>query len=142
MVSIRQAQLEDIKELIELAGEMGYEITAQGIQPILEHYISNPDYYLLLALKDDIILGMVGFNIKYYLHREKPVTYIGSLVVKEDFRAQGIGKLLMHKVEEVARERKSNSIQLNSNKRRVRAHEFYKRLGFSEVSLKFEKILK
>ena len=45
------------------------------------------------------------------------------------------------KVEITARERGCNSIQLNSNKRRIRAHKFYQKLGFMEMSLKFEKIL-
>jgi ribosomal protein S18 acetylase RimI-like enzyme len=139
MVVIREAGFNDLAQIVELALEMGYKISPQGIRPVLEHHIKNPDYYIFLAVENDQVIGMVGFNIKYYLHREKPVLYIGSIVVREKFRSLGIGKMLMAKVEEIAKQRGCNSIQLNSNKRRLRAHEFYKKLGFEEVSLKFEK---
>lgn len=141
MVNIRNATLNDLEEIIQLAGEMGYQVTREGIKGVVEHFINNPDYYLVLAEKDRQVLGMVGFIIKYYLHREKPVLYVGSMAVKESFRSQGIGRKLMEQVEVIAKERGCNSIQLNSNKRRVRAHKFYEKLGFVEVSLKFEKIL-
>jgi len=141
MVNIRNASLSDLPEVVKLASQMGYEVKPEGIKPVLMHYIDNPDYYLLLAEEKGLVVGMVGFTIKYYLHREKPVLYIGSMVVKEIFRSQGIGEKIMNKVEEVALKRGCNSIQLNSNKRRTRAHQFYEKLGFVEISLKFEKLL-
>ncbi|MFZ7103070.1 MAG: GNAT family N-acetyltransferase [Peptococcaceae bacterium] len=139
MMVIREAVLEDVQDVVELALDMGYEITKEGIMPVLKHHIDNPDYYLLIADDAGRVVGMVGFNIKYYLHREKPVLYVGSMVVREALRGKGIGRKLMEKVEEIARRRNSNSIQLNSNKRRKAAHQFYEKLGFSEISLKFEK---
>jgi GNAT superfamily N-acetyltransferase len=141
MVDIRDATLGDLPEIVDLASQMGYEVTAEGIKPVLTHYINNPDYYLLIAEKDGQVIGMAGFTVKYYLHREKPVLYVGSLVVKEEYRSQGVGKNLMERMELIARQRGCNSIQLNSNKRRVRAHKFYEKLGFVEMSLKFEKVL-
>lgn len=141
MVDIRDATLGDLPEIVDLASQMGYEVTGEGIKPVLTHYINNPDYYLLIAEKDGQVIGMAGFTVKYYLHREKPVLYVGSLVVKEEYRSQGVGKNLMERMELIARQRGCNSIQLNSNKRRVRAHKFYEKLGFVEMSLKFEKVL-
>ena len=131
----------DLREIVDLAFEMGYKVTPEGIKPVLMHYINNPDYYLLVAEEAGQTIGMVGFSIKYYLHREKPVLYIGSMAVKEAYRSRGIGKKLMEQVEVIAVKRGCNSIQLNSNKRRIRAHQFYRSLGFEEVSFKYEKVL-
>jgi len=141
MVSIRNACIEDLEEVVKLDLDLGYQVTPEGIRAVLIHHIENPDYYLLLAEEQNEVMGMVSFNIKYYLHREKPVLYIGSMVVKEKFRSLGIGRRLMEEVERTAGKRGCNSIQLNSNKRRIRAHQFYERLGFVEVSLKYEKVL-
>ncbi|MGI6226677.1 MAG: GNAT family N-acetyltransferase [Peptococcales bacterium] len=141
MVEIRFATLDDLEEVVQLAAELGYQITPEGIKGVVQHYINNQDYYLFFAEEENKVLGMVGFTIKYYLHREKPVLYIGSMVVKEAFRSKGIGKILMDHVEIIAKKRGCNSIQLNSNKRRVRAHKFYEKLGFVEMSLKYEKVL-
>ncbi|QNB46223.1 GNAT family N-acetyltransferase [Thermanaerosceptrum fracticalcis] len=142
MVEIREAELGDIEAIIILVGELGYTMTREEERDVLRYMIENPDYYVYLAIYQGEIVGLVSFNIKYYLHKARPVAYIGSMVVKEGLRSLGIGKMLMAKVEEIALIRNCLSIQLNSNKRRVRAHEFYRKLGYSEVSLKFEKILK
>ncbi len=142
MLALKEAELCDVDAIVELAAELGYTTTKEQVRDVLQRMLENPDYYVYLALYQGEIVGLVSFNIKYYLHKAKPVAYIGSLVVKEGLRSLGIGKMLMHKVEEIAKGRNCQSIQLNSNKRRVRAHEFYKQLGYSEVSLKFEKTLK
>ena len=141
MVLIRKACIDDLEEVVKLDSDLGYQVTAKGIRAALIHHIENPDYYLLVAEEQDEVMGMASFSIKYYLHREKPVLYIGSMVVKEKFRSQGIGGKLMEEVERTARQRGCNSIQLNSNKRRKGAHRFYENLGFAEVSLKYEKLV-
>jgi ribosomal protein S18 acetylase RimI-like enzyme len=53
-------------------------------------------------------------------------------------RGQGIGATLMAYIEDEARRRGAARMQLTSNRERVRAHEFYERLGFvaSHVGMK------
>ena len=53
-------------------------------------------------------------------------------------RGQGIGATLMAYIEDEARRRGAARMQLTSNRQRVRAHEFYERLGFvaSHVGMK------
>ena len=53
-------------------------------------------------------------------------------------RGQGIGATLMSYIEDEARRRGAARMQLTSNRERVRAHEFYERLGFvaSHVGMK------
>ena len=53
-------------------------------------------------------------------------------------RGQGVGASLMAYIEDEARRRGAARMQLTSNRQRVRAHEFYERLGFvaSHVGMK------
>ncbi len=53
-------------------------------------------------------------------------------------RGQGIGATLMAYIEDEARRRGAARMQLTTNRERVRAHEFYERLGFvgSHVGMK------
>lgn len=46
-------------------------------------------------------------------------------------RGQGIGRQLMDHIETEARRRGAARLQLTTNKKRLRAHEFYQRLGFT-----------
>ena len=50
--------------------------------------------------------------------------------VKESNRGQGIGTLMVEWALEEARRRRCRRVQLTSNKLRVEAHGFYRRLGF------------
>jgi GNAT superfamily N-acetyltransferase len=53
-------------------------------------------------------------------------------------RGRGIGATLMGHIETEARRRGAARMQLTTNRERVRAHEFYERLGFvgSHVGMK------
>lgn len=53
-------------------------------------------------------------------------------------RGQGIGATLMAHIEDEARRRGAARMQLTTNRKRVRAHEFYERLGFvgSHIGMK------
>jgi GNAT superfamily N-acetyltransferase len=53
-------------------------------------------------------------------------------------RGQGIGATLMAYIEDEARRRGAARMQLTTNRQRVRAHEFYERLGFvgSHIGMK------
>ena len=51
----------------------------------------------------------------------------------------GIGKMLMERVEELAKERGISMIGLASGFQRTEAHEFYERLGYQKTSFRFSK---
>lgn len=55
---------------------------------------------------------------------------IEAVRIDEKFSGQGIGSWMIKKAIEFAKERGVKIIQLTTNKKRTRVHEFYKRLGF------------
>lgn len=56
-------------------------------------------------------------------------------------RGQGIGGILMAHIEDEARRRGAARMQLTTNHERVRAHDFYQRLGFTASHLGMKKYL-
>ncbi len=68
---------------------------------------------------------------------------IEGLVVEDEYRGNGIGRLLVDAAETWARRRNCASMRLVSNVVRERAHEFYKRLGYSVLKTQhaFKKLL-
>jgi GNAT superfamily N-acetyltransferase len=68
---------------------------------------------------------------------------IEGLVVEDEYRGNGIGRLLVEAAEAWARRRNCTSMRLVSNVVRERAHEFYKRLGYSVIKTQhaFKKVL-
>jgi ribosomal protein S18 acetylase RimI-like enzyme len=59
-----------------------------------------------------------------------PRVEIGGLVVDESCRSQGVGRLLMARVEEWARSNGFTEARLRSNVIRESAHLFYENLGY------------
>lgn len=58
---------------------------------------------------------------------------IENVHVAENRRNSGIGTRLMNCAIEIAKKQNCSIIQLTSNKTRIEAHRFYKRLGFEST---------
>jgi len=66
---------------------------------------------------------------------------IESVRVAADLRGQNVGTALMKEAIRLAREGGCGLVQLTSDKRRARAHLFYRRLGFVQSHVGFKKDL-
>lgn len=56
--------------------------------------------------------------------------FVEDVVVDEDYRGNGYGKLLMQEVIDIAKKANVKQIKLQSNSKRVSANVLYKKLGF------------
>lgn len=87
--------------------------------------------------EDGTIMGMANIRIESQLHHERKVCEIMELYVKEEFRNRKIGKQLLDKVKEKAREEDCERVELSSSNWRKDSHRFYMDNGFdmSHVNL-------
>lgn len=83
---------------------------------------------MLTALDNDKFVGGVYGSIT------EDSMYIAWLVVDEEYRGKGIGKILMCKIEEKAKEQSIYSINLGTVE--FQAREFYEKLGYKVVLIK------
>jgi GNAT superfamily N-acetyltransferase len=139
MAIIRTATEKDIPRILELYRQLAFNPPPDGTPgPSLEHCrrvfteISNtPGYSLLVAEEDGVIIGTTVLVILPGMaHGTSPFAVVEYVVVDEKWRSKGIGKLLMEYVIARSKEAGCYKIMLTSDKRRKRAHKFYKSLGF------------
>ncbi len=83
---------------------------------------------MLAALENDKFVGGVHGTIT------EDSMYIAWLVVDEEYRENGVGKALMHKIEEKAKELNVYSINLGTVE--FQARKFYEKLGYKVVLIK------
>ena len=144
-IKAREATTKDAAGIHRLARELAETVgdappTEEAVRARLEELLDEPRARVLVAETEAGIVGGVSFWIKPDLAHGDTVVEVPMLVIAEDHRRAGVGKLLMEEVRNVASENGASQIELVSIRANVTAREFYRSLGFVEtdvVSLEF-----
>ena len=100
----------------------------QNIKAILQ----SKDHTAFVAEYENKIVGWIG-AAQAIMIEVMPHCEINGLVIDEYHRGMGIGKLLIDKVKQWAKEKGNDKIGLHCNVNRTEAHLFYEHLGFTEI---------
>lgn len=112
---IRKAEKKDLTRLMELIHQLAvFERAPQEMTVTLDHFEEsgfgeNPVWWALVAEVDGRVEGFALFYIRYSTWKGKRM-YLEDILVSEELRGNGIGKLLFDKIIEEAKERKLNGI--------------------------------
>ncbi len=144
-IKARDATTEDAAGIHSLAHELAETVgdeppTEEAVRVRLEELLDEPRARVLVAENEAGIVGGVSFWIKPDLAHGDTVVEVPMLVIAEDHRRAGVGKLLMEEVRNVASDNGASQIELVATRSNVTARAFYRSLGFVEadvVSLEF-----
>jgi ribosomal protein S18 acetylase RimI-like enzyme len=134
---VREASAEDAEIIHSLAAELAGAVgdsppSLENVRERLAELLEEPRARVLVA-EGDVIVGVVSLWIKPDLAHGDSVVEVPMLVISEDRRREGVGKLMMEEVQRLAAE---NGATTQNNP----AREFYRSLGFVEtdhVTLEF-----
>ena len=125
----------------ELAGTVGdASPDEEAVRGRLGELLRETGARVFVAEVGGEVAGVVSLWIKPDLAHGDAVVEVPMLAVSEDHRRNGVGKLLMSRVREVAAEHDASLVELVATRANVVARDFYKALGFVEadvVSLEF-----
>ena len=142
---VREATIEDALEIYTLARELAETVgdalpREEAVRERLEELLEEPRARVLVAEGEDGIVGVASLWIKPDLAHGDAVVEVPMLAVAEAHRREGVGRLLMDEVRDVAARNDSALIELVATRANVAARDFYRSLGFVEadvVSLEF-----
>ncbi len=137
--AIREARPGDADALARLIVELGYEVAAADVRRRIAR-LRKAGEPVLVADREGII-GCVSWHVTPVVHRPRPVGRLTMLAVAGPARGGGVGAALVAAAEARLRERGCGLIEVTSNIRRLRAHIFYRKLGFERTSYRFAKVL-
>jgi len=137
MPIIRPALEKDIPRILELYPQLAFnpgEYKAPPLEDCKKVFAAAskvPGYSLLVADENGEVVGTTVLAILPGMaHGTSPFAVIEYVVVDEKRRSKGIGKLMMEYCLARAKEAGCYKVMLTSDKRRDRAHKFYRSLGF------------
>lgn len=145
---IRRAVPGDLQTLLDLTAEDAIRAFAEPTTPTgrqhaaLAEIIADPVHELLVGEIDGRVVTTAHLSwLRVLMYDGGLMCQIESVRTTSALRGQGIGRRLMEHIEAEARRRGAARLQLTTNKQRLRAHEFYQRLGFEPTHTGMKKIL-
>jgi len=131
-VTIRLATIDDAEAVARLSDQLGYPSTEEETTRRLLQVNGQSGHAVYVAEADGRLVGWVHVFVNHSLLADTPAEVAG-LVVDENHRGRGVGRVLMQQAERWAQERGCRSVRLRSNVLRSRAHLFYEKLGYRVI---------
>jgi GNAT superfamily N-acetyltransferase len=129
----RVANLQDSEQLALLCGQLGYPATPAQVRRRLEALQRAGDQAVYVSLSaGGNVSGWIHVFVRHLLLVDRHAE-IGGLVVLAGQRGRGIGRLLVKRAEDWARERGCQSVYVHSNVARQRAPRFYEGIGYRQI---------
>ena len=143
---LRALKATDVASIHEINKEaLGYDFSPEETASQLAK-LSQDLHHFLMGFEEPSSHDLLG-----YVHAEvyeslysKPGFNILALAVVPQMQGKGIGKVLLHGLEQEAEKRGYKFIRLNSADHRLGAHAFYERVGYTcdKVQKRFIKLIK
>lgn len=137
---IREAVKEDLQTVMELLSTLDNEEigSVEEVTETWEKICTYPYYKVFIVEIEKEIAGTYSIIIIDNLgHKGAKLAVVENVTVSRKYRRQGIGRLMMLDAMEKAKEQGCYKLMLSSDKKRLMAHKFYKKLGFKQHGISF-----
>jgi GNAT superfamily N-acetyltransferase len=138
---LRAAVPADCDDVASLLGQLGYPCDYAEAAARIMALAQDPRQALLVAVDRGAVRGLLALHAMYSLARGADVVRITALVVADEARGRGIGRLLLREAERLARAGDAERLEISSGSHRTEAHAFFRGCGFAESGLRFVKSL-
>jgi GNAT superfamily N-acetyltransferase len=135
---IRAATADDAEAISKLASEFHGYLNALGDSTkfhfnastyLRDGFGERPAFLGLVAESDETVVGYLIVDFGYDTDRSRRLAYVNDLFVTESCRGQGVGKALMSRAAETAREHGAETLWWGVYDRNDSAMRFYESLG-------------
>jgi GNAT superfamily N-acetyltransferase len=131
-ISIQKIAERDTPAVAVLCKQLGYDLSVQQTLENIRAVLASKGHVAFVATDAEKVIGWIG--VAQAIQIESPLyCEIRGLVVDDQYRNRGIGKLLVEKATQWCRENGSKKLRVRCNTKRTETHLFYEHLNFKEV---------
>jgi GNAT superfamily N-acetyltransferase len=147
-LTFRPATVGDLQQVVALLQEDALGATREDTthlrryEDAFRELDADPNNTVYVAARDGRVVGTLQLTMI------RNLTYTGGLRAQiegvrshRDARGQGVGRFMIEAAVEIAKARGAHLVQLTSNKARLKALEFYERMGFVATHEGFKRTL-
>lgn len=138
-IAIRDAGVDDSKEIAELVSDLGYHTSTGQMRQRLEAIGRDDDYDTLVACDDGQIVGFIGTRIGTLYEVDERYGQIMALAVSAAHQRRGIGRMLIQAAESRLVDRGARILVVTSGNHRTDAHAFYESCGYTFTGRRYKK---
>jgi GNAT superfamily N-acetyltransferase len=143
---IREANADDWPAVAVLLAQLGRPDVSgtdqeKDARSVFLSYLRRSDAVALVAEEGGLVVGFLDMEYRVRLNFTTPQAWIPDLIVREESRSLGVGRALLERAEELARQYGCWGMTLESATWRDRAHAFYLREGWNDTGKSFSKVL-
>jgi predicted N-acetyltransferase YhbS len=134
----------DLSELYILYEQLtGKESDVSKAQIVFDKILNNEDYILLGAKVMNRLVGSImGILCNDLVGQCQQFMVLENFIVKQSYQRMGVGRGLLYKIEEMAKNKDCSYIMLVSGNSRSNSHMFYQKMGYEIDFVKgFKKVL-
>lgn len=150
MINIRQARIDEIETIQNLNQEVFIDnykydedlimdwTTSEKGKNYFSKLLTDSKYMCLIAEDDDKPVEYIACGVKDFGYRKSKYLEIQNMGTIPEYRSKGIGKRLIEKAKEWAKNNGYQKMFVSSYFHNSGAIEFYKRNGFKETDVSLE----
>ena len=118
----------------EVLENVAEDVFDHDIRPdMARRFLESPSHFIAVAIENGTVVGMASAN--EYLHPDKPVMiWVNEMGVATSHRRRGIGKQLLTRILDMARDMGFEEIWLGTEDDNVPARALYRSVGGEEES--------
>lgn len=137
MISLRPACPSDLPFLYDCLCDLEeMTLNRAAFERIFLENVADPRVRYVLAEADSVPVGFLNCHVQGLLHHAGLVGEIQEMYVLPDWRSKGVGQQLVEQLVTMAYQEGWINLEVTSNRRRTRTHEFYERMGFVNTHVK------
>jgi len=142
-ISVRLAEAYDAEAIAALVTTLAGELHEHSpLTPgYVEGYLRSPGAHVLLAVRGEVVLGLLSYTFRPGLYHAADSCLIDELVVQPNERNRGLGTHLLQEAIRRARAHRCAEVSLSVMTANQDALRFYQRHGFDDQALLLERHL-